>query len=205
MIERRYTQRAAATVETRESEPAKITGVAAVFYNSADAGTEYPIYDDIVERIMPGAFDRAIKEAHDVRALFNHDSSAVLGRLSAGTLRLNVTAQGLAYEIDAPDTTHGRDAVVSLERGDVTGSSFAFIPRTVTWREADGVYIREVNDVDLVDVGPVTYPAYDSATAGVRSAGDFADVRAECNEYVNSRQSAAESLQIRERILQLNA
>ena len=37
------------------------------------------------ERILPGAFKRAIKEGQDVRHLVNHDPSLILGRTSAGT------------------------------------------------------------------------------------------------------------------------
>lgn len=160
-----------------EGQPETIMGYGAVFYNSADAGTEYVMegwFGQIKERIAPGAFDRALRE-DDVRALYNHNPDALLGRNIAGTLRLSVDAKGLRYEIDPPDTQCGRDVLTSLRRGDLTGSSFAFIPREVRWTEVSGengqpdVMIREIMDLELCDVSPVTYPAYSAATAGVRS------------------------------------
>jgi uncharacterized protein len=50
------------------------------------------------EQIAPGAFTDAIGR-DDVRGLFNHDASWLLGRWSAGTLRLSQDARGLRYEI----------------------------------------------------------------------------------------------------------
>jgi uncharacterized protein len=150
-----------------------ISGYGAVFYNADDTGTEYRLWEDVVERIMPGAFDRAMKE-DDVRSLFNHDSNIVLGRTKSGTLRLSVDAVGLRYEIDAPDTQLVRDQVIApLERGDVDGSSFMFVPTRTAWieeaKEGRTLYIRQIEEVELSEVGPVTFPAYESSTSGVRS------------------------------------
>ncbi len=83
-----------------------------------------------------------------------------------------MTAEGLAYEIpfDAKDLDHQRVAS-KLDRGDVTGSSFAFVATRTSWIEqkqpdGDYIYIRQIEDLDLYDVGPVTYPAYTGTTAG---------------------------------------
>lgn len=154
-------------IETREAGASRIVGYGAVFYDGTD-GTEYRLWSDLVERIMPGAFDRAIRE-DDVRGLFNHDANFVLGRTKSGTMALSVDSKGLRYDIDMPDTQSGKDVLESVRRGDVTGSSFSFIPTTVTWRTEKGVDIREINEVQLFDVGPVAFPAYESTTAEARS------------------------------------
>lgn len=154
----------------------QIGGRAAVFFDPEDRdGTEYPLWRDTFERIMPGAFDEIA--ADDVRALQNHDPRLLLGRSTAGTLALEVTDGGLDYLIDTPDTTVGRDTVVSLDRGDISGSSFAFHVVRASWKEEEGsdgvVWYREIEQVRTFDVGPVTYPAYsgtDSGTRGARSA-----------------------------------
>lgn len=166
-IERRA---ASLPVELRQEEgkPPVITGYAAVYYRADDPGTEFELWKGMRERIMPGAFDRAIRE-DDVRALFNHDSSLILGRTKAATLRLSTDERGLRYEIDAPDTQAGRDLVTTLKRGDVTGSSFAFETLSETFRDEDDLTIRELNAVRLWDVSPVTYPAYEATAATVRS------------------------------------
>ncbi len=122
-----------------------------------------------VEQVAPGAFAKTIKE-QDIRALFNHDEDHVLGRLAAGTLRLHEDDTGLAYEIDLPDTTSGRDVAVLLERGDVSGSSFGFRTIDDDWGETEaGFPLRTLKQVSARDVGPVTFPAYTDSTSALRS------------------------------------
>lgn len=122
-----------------------------------------------VEQVAPGTFAKTIVEA-DIRALFNHDPNQVLGRNRSGTLRLSEDDNGLAYELDLPDTTAGRDVAALLERGDITGSSFGFRTVSDEWAETeDGFPLRTLTAVSLRDVGPVTYPAYTDAEAGLRS------------------------------------
>ncbi|HEX4612079.1 MAG TPA: HK97 family phage prohead protease [Urbifossiella sp.] len=181
-LQRRYTRSAdrVALQARADGKPSTITGYAAVFYDPSDPGTEYRLYDDLVERIMPGAFDRALRE-DDVRGLFNHDDNLILGRTAAGTMRLSVDRRGLKYEIDPPDTTTARDLLESLRRGDVSGSSFAFKPKDTSTRIVDGTYILERNAVYLFDVGPVCFPAYTGTEAGVRS------VRAEVEAWEAGR------------------
>lgn len=158
-------------IETRADGGKIIVGYGAVFYRGDDAGTEYRIWSDMVERINPGAFTRALSEGQDVRGLFNHDSGRILGRTASGTMRLSVDAIGLKYEIDLPDTQEARDLATLIARGDITGSSFAFGANKTQWEDReDGLSIRTLMDVDLYDVGPVTYPAYESTSAAVRSA-----------------------------------
>lgn len=195
---------------TRADGSKAVTGTAAVFYNAGDAGTEYKLWRDVFERIMPTAFDRALAEAQDVRGLFNHNPDLILGRTAAGTMRLKKTAAGLDYEIDPPDTAAGRDVAVSLERGDVTGSSFAFVPRRVSWvEETDGAGNRreicQVEDVDLYDVGPVTFPAYAATSAGVRSDEELADVRASYDAWKREAgPDTAAAVDVRRRLVELD-
>jgi uncharacterized protein len=145
-----------------------IRGYAAVFYNAADQeGTEYWLWSDMVERIMPTAFDRAVKDFHDARALFNHDGNWLLGRVASGTARLSVDAFGLQYEVDEdPNDPQWQSVAAKIDRGDITGSSFAFIARRTIWIETPDYYVREIHDLDLFDVSPVTWPAYSGTTAG---------------------------------------
>lgn len=121
------------------------------------------------EIIAPSAFDDVLN--NDVRALINHDSSLILGRTTAGTLRLSVDATGLQYEYDSPDTSYARDLLVSLERGDVDQSSFQFFVEKDDWNEdAEGRLIRTIQKVSrLLDVAPVTFPAYPDTTVAKRN------------------------------------
>lgn len=157
------------TLELRDGERPRIRGTAARFFDGSPE-TEFRIFDGLVERIMPGAFDRAIKERHDVVALFNHDDSKVLGRTTAGTLALSVRDDGLHYSITPGDSTPHRDVAEFIGRGEVRGSSFAFRVAAggSTFTSEDGVDVREIRDVDLLDVSPVTRPAYEGTDASLR-------------------------------------
>lgn len=161
-----------------------IEGYAAVFHSEGDPGTEYELWSDpamrAVERVARGAFSRAIKDGDDCRACFNHDPNQLLGRTASGTCRLEEDSRGLRYEADLPDTQVGRDVAELVGRGDVTGSSFGFVVEQESWRESEEeggrrVAVRTIEGVRLLDVGPVTYPAYAGASVGGRS---LAPVRA---------------------------
>ena len=173
-MERRLISIAAAPVamELRDGKTPVIVGYGSVFYDGSP-GTEYRVWPDLWERIMPGAFNNAIT-ANDIVGCFNHDPNNVLGRTSAGTMNLSVDAKGLVYEIEPGDTSIGRDMVEHLKRKDVTGSSFAFDVMKQSWadeKQPDGsmVQIRQIEAVKLYEMGPVTFPAYAAATADVRS------------------------------------
>ena len=199
VAQKRNTQSAPKLVKRAEGQLPTIVGYAAVYYDANDPGTEYRLYSDMVERIKPGAFDRAVRE-DDVRGLFNHEECNVLGRTASGTMRLMTDARGLMYEIDPPDTQTGRDTVTSLQRGDVTGSSFMFLPLRTTWSEertTDGkvTYIRTLEEVQLFDCGPVTFPAYDSTEAGTRSTSELEDVRAELEAWKRSKGDSTSDMQ----------
>ena len=141
-----------------------ITGHGAVFNQEAE------IWDGIYEVVRSGAFAKTIQEA-DVRALFNHDPNFVLGRNKAGTLRLSEDEIGLRYDIDPPDTTWANDLYTSIKRGDITQSSYAFLPVKESWTQRDdGSELRELLEVRLFDVSPVTYPAFVGADTQARSA-----------------------------------
>lgn len=146
------------------------------------------------EQIEPGAFADILGD--DVRALFNHDANHVLGRTASGTLRLWQDETGLGYEVDLPDTQAARDLAVSIERGDVSQSSFAFrlAPNGDRWDEnEDGVVIRTISRFGrLYDVSPVTYPAYPDATIGMRSLQAWQDSRkVDAKPAGHKRQAAA--------------
>jgi len=136
-------------------------GYAAVFYNPSDmAGTQYNLWGDYFERIMPGAFDEALKRADDVRCLFNHNVDLVLGRTKSGTCTLRVDAVGLWFSCQLPDDECGRSTAQKIRRGDVSGCSFSFLADSTVWREEGELTYREIMSVRLYDVGPVTFPAY---------------------------------------------
>lgn len=132
------------------------------------------------EKIAPGAFKKTIKEA-DVRALFNHDPNFVLGRNKAGTLKLKEDDKGLFYSVQPPDTQGAKDLIESIKRGDVSQSSFGFKVVKDLWTHDDdgGELIRELVEVRLFDVSPVTFPAYEATDTQVRSLAAYAGIDGE--------------------------
>jgi HK97 family phage prohead protease len=130
-----------------------------------------------IETIERGAFSDSLKSRNDVKLLWNHDTGIVLGSTRAGTLRLMEDERGLLVEADLPDTQAGRDAAVSIQRGDVTAFSFGFrIPAGGdVWRSATERVLKRVN-VHEVSVG-VAFPAYTATdgTANVRSMNELSE------------------------------
>jgi HK97 family phage prohead protease len=154
--------------EGDESATDWVVGYAARFgVNSLDLG-------EFTERISPEAFGlvserRGRKKKLETRALFNHDANMPLARYPK-TLHLYVDDIGLRYEFPVPDTSYGRDVASNIRSGIIKGSSFSF---TVAnggdeWTMEDGRSIRTIKAVDsLIDVGPVTYPAYPDADVAI--------------------------------------
>jgi HK97 family phage prohead protease len=175
-IERRFT---VGSVEIRKSETEgdkkrTVRGYAAKFGVRSEnlGGKNWQFY----ETIQRGAFDDVLE--NDVRALFNHDANLILARSKGGkgTLRFGVDDIGLWYEFEAPATRAGDDLLVSLERGDVDQSSFAFTVerdgQVWTERTENEVTVAErmIKKVKrLFDVSPVTYPAYADTSVAARS------------------------------------
>ncbi len=125
------------------------------------------------EVIRRGAFDEALKGGSDVRCLFNHDPNLILGRTKSGSLRMRDDGKGLAIECDVADTQMGRDAYESIKRGDIDQMSFSFRTRKHAWTFPDDPNIpplRELLQVELYDVAPVTFPAYAATDVSARSA-----------------------------------
>lgn len=168
-LERRSVSRSQskATVQRGHGRCKFLVGHAAVFYKKGEAGTEYRIWPGTVERVMPGAFDRAILEGDDVRALFNHDPNLLLGRTSAHTLRLDADEIGLRYRIIPDSTTVGQDVLKHAARGDLSGASFSFTVDDETWTTDGDVDVREIRSVKLFDISPTVFPAYKDATSGL--------------------------------------
>lgn len=133
-----------------------------------------------VETISPTALDNA--DLSDVRALFNHNPSKVLGRSKSGTLTLTVDDFGLKYDILMPDTSEARDLMLSMDRKDIDSSSFGFIldydkgGDIWEYEENTDVYKRTITDIKkITDISIVTYPAYLSTESLVatRSLEDY--------------------------------
>lgn len=166
----KFEKRSADGVEVRSVQSAKVNirrggntkrpvliGYAAVFNSRTVIGS-------FCEEIAPGAFAQAIADGSDVRALYNHQDSLILGRRSAGTLKLEEDTKGLLVEIELPDTQAARDLMANIDSGNINGMSFGFRAREQEWSYSDGESqddVRRLIDLDLIEVSPVVFPSYE--------------------------------------------
>lgn len=190
-------------MEIREADDgtATLRGYAAVFDSLSE-----PIFGMFRERIAPGAFGRSLADGSDVYAFWQHDSSLPLARRSNGTLRIREDAKGLAVEMDLPQTSYGRDAAEAVRGGLVDKMSFGFsVPaggdRMTDERSDDGYPIRELVDVNLHEVSPVTLPAYSETELSARSKEAADAVAAEADK---KRRAGAAKVEILRKRLDLH-
>ena len=137
----------------------------------------YFIKFDEVTELWPGYFEvikregveKAIQTA-DIRALFNHDDSLVLGRTGNGTVTLGVDEIGLFGDIIInKEDPQAIGAYARVQRGDVVGCSFGFIPIKIDTEErADGSYLDTILELEIFEVSPCTFPAYPQTEIAAR-------------------------------------
>lgn len=153
------------------TEGNRLVGYAAVF-NSPTQITEGG--RSFVESVRPGAFRSALASGKDVIATFNHNPDNLLGRTSSGTLRLAEDNVGLRFELELP--AFASDIRELVSRGDLNGASFSFAVRAGGEKWADRS-TRELTDLDLFELGPVSMPAYSSTSLGMRGNIELAKLR----------------------------
>ena len=144
-----------------------VTGYAAVF------NSETELFPGSREVIRPGAFTRTLRDDPPQAALWNHLTEHPLARTTGRPpLRLWEDDHGLGFEFEPPPTQVGRELLILLRQGIVDGASFGFraleAPETAR-NGPDGVTIvRELREVELFEVSPVTFPAYAATEAKIR-------------------------------------
>lgn len=125
-----------------------------------------------VERIMKGAFTRALQRNDDVYLLLNHDTSRVLGSTKQGNLELTEDNIGLHARAVVTDP----EVIQSARDGNLVGWSFGFrdIPDEVIAGvdEDTKLPLRKLRDLDLREVSILDRtrtPAYDGTLIMARS------------------------------------
>lgn len=175
--------------------PERFHGYAAVFGVRTAIGN--PLRWGFFEEIASGAFATTIAE-DDARKLIDHSPYYVVSRRTAGTLLLAEDERGLAVDSALDDgLSYVRDLKANIRNKNITGMSFGFVVTDDTWLteqvEVPGfdapvdVDVRIVNEVKLIEVSSVTFPAYDDTEADLRSVatalvrrGDAAAIERRC-------------------------
>ena len=128
----------------------------------------YEIAPGMSESVAPGAFDKTL--SGDIRALINHDTTLVLGRTKANTLQLKTDAHGLWGHIDInPNDTDAMNLYNRVQRGDVDQCSFGFniLDEETEYRENGDIHWT-IKEVELFEVSPCTFPAYEETNIAAR-------------------------------------
>jgi HK97 family phage prohead protease len=129
------------------------------------------------ERIAPGAFRKSLSD--DILALWHHDYARVLGRTSAGTLRLDDRSDGLWFDLDLDARTpDGLTAAATVDRGDVRGCSFGFAVTEESWSDPGaGLPERTIEEAVLFEVTLTAIPAYEQTTVALDRATNSVNAR----------------------------
>lgn len=170
-------------IENFNEETRTISGYALKF----DTPSQYMGFYEKIDR---SAIDEELIKRSDIFALFNHDENKVLARsrYGEGSLKLEIREDGLYYEFEAPHTQWGDEVIEHLKRGEIFGSSFAFmlpLDSTGDKREYDenGVLNRTIIKIErLFDVSPVFEPAYLATTCSKRTLQILEDIENRAKE-----------------------
>lgn len=169
--------------QTREEEFGDL--ILSGYFIKFDEETElWPGYCEVIKR---AGVEKAVTDA-DIRALFNHDDSLVLGRTGNGTLTLGVDDVGLFGDIIInKDDPQAVGAYARVKRGDVIGCSFGFIPVKIETEEReDGSYLDTVLELEIFEVSPCTFPAYPQTEIAARQK-DFESQKRANREALDKR------------------
>lgn len=140
-------------------------------YGYAQIWGTYADLGSYVETFASTAFDAALADPNtDVRSFWNHDSGKLLGRQSAGTVKVWSDQTGLGFEVRLPNTSYANDIRELAERGDIGGVSVGFRRDLEAWSTIGGRSLRTHTSVGaLVEVSPCSLPVYGSTTVQLRS------------------------------------
>jgi HK97 family phage prohead protease len=171
--------RASSTIGLRGSESGMptLTGHFAVWNQWTEIRSAYEGH--FMERFAPASMTRTLEQSTP-KVLFQHGKDNAIGEKPLGTVRsLQPDDQGAFYEVDLFDTAYNRELLPGLEAG-AYGASFRFSvlredmvqrPKKTDWNPR-GIPERTVQEARVMEFGPVTFPAYAGATAGLRSMTD---------------------------------
>jgi len=128
------------------------------------------------ERIAPGAVTKTLSEnAGSVKVLFNHGMDPQIGDKPLGRATVQqVDSRGLYVEVPLSDTSYNNDLIALMRDGALDGMSFRFSVVNEQWdTPKGGLPERTITELRLFEYGPVTFPAYEATTVGIRAANEF--------------------------------
>lgn len=175
-----------------EERSRTIEGHAVVFGVRSVNLTPWSSYREVYEVMERGCITTELLNRSDVVLTAFHDNTAILGRWrqGKGTLSLSLDTRGLLIRCTLADTARADELLSAIERGDISGMSFAFIAdeedsengvsyermENETTPEGKQVWIRHVKRVKaLYDVTIAGHPAYPQTDVAQREVDEFLD------------------------------
>jgi HK97 family phage prohead protease len=135
---------------------------------------------NFLERIAPGSFTKTFDESRDsMQVLFQHGRDPVLGDQVLGTIEeLREDEVGAYHEVSLFEGIP--PLIMSGLRAGKYGESFRFRVMREEFVEnpepsaynPKGIPERTIKEAAVAEFGPVTFPAYPGASAGIRSITD---------------------------------
>lgn len=156
-------------VEFRAAESSDgqtLEGYAAVFNQWTDIRDSMGAYK---EQIAPGAFKRTLGQRTPVLQ-FDHGSHPLIGSIPLGSIsQLREDKNGLFVRARLSDNWLVEPVRDAIRDGGVNGMSFRFRVVSDDWATVDGEDTRTISEVELLELGPVVFPAYEQTSVAVRS------------------------------------
>lgn len=169
----------AITVRADSTDMPVLTGHFAVWNTWTEINSRFEGH--FLERFTPTSMAKTLSEGKDkIRCLFQHGRDPQIGDKPLGVFdRLEPDDVGAYYEVPLFDTSYNRDLIPGLRAG-AYGASFRFevVQEEFVKKPARseynprGIPERTVIEARVREGGPVTFPAYADATAGLRSLTD---------------------------------
>lgn len=158
-------------IETRAEAPAGakslvLIGTPIIYDQPTTINSPAGQFTEIIRR---GALDGA--DISDVRLFYNHDLNKVPLARTPKTMQLEIGPAGLRMAAQLPDTGEARSVYTAVQRGDLSGMSFAFkVPKGGDKYDAN-TRTREIFKIEKVlECSVVPFPAYPQASVEARAA-----------------------------------
>lgn len=185
-----------------EENGKRTIGGYAVVFNALSENLGFSI--EVREQVRPGAFAESLARDQQM-AFWNHNMDLPIGSTRNQSLRLKEDDFGLAFEIDLPDTTTGRDVFQNVREGIVDSMSFGFQiqdekdEEITLASEPNLPVIITVLRAKLLEVSPVVYPAYPQTEVSARKLDEAIDQRRKLiDSKLAEAQQKAQSLRARQ-------
>lgn len=169
--EKHLTREVDFTVTRTENDDDGLTleGYAAVFNESTMIDSWEGKFS---EQIAPGAFKRTIdrKGTRGIRLQFDHGHHPLIGSIPIGSIEeLREDTRGLFVRARMHDNWMTQPVRDSIREGSVNGMSFRFRVVREDVDSSSEPEVRTVKEVELFELGPVVWPAYEQTSVGVRA------------------------------------